>query len=276
MTRRTKNQTIGDLAQTRVREIFERAGWVVNDLFRDYGEDQIIRIFENGDATPYSFFVQSKGVAATTKKPRFSGAEGDRFHVAKITKRHLSQWRRFSLPVLVTLWDQLDDQVYWEMISSNYFAWDSNPRPVKDYVVRISEGNTLDDSGVGRICNLVKDRHEILTNFGDCVKELISLLHQYSSVRVLECDAAGPFMAYTKPASTRVFWWGNTGEILRLLAELNEWNDDQLEEWIQNSLLPVADMSKFVSRAGLRRTSDIIKQLKSQIRDRKYGAASGN
>ncbi len=60
MPKRPRSHEIEEFSRGRLRDLFGRLGWVVWDLHPDYGEDLLVRIFTNGAATHYSFFVQAK------------------------------------------------------------------------------------------------------------------------------------------------------------------------------------------------------------------------
>jgi hypothetical protein len=57
---RPRSHILEDSSRNQLRDIFTRLEWVVWELHPDYGEDFFVRIFTNGMATHYSFFVQAK------------------------------------------------------------------------------------------------------------------------------------------------------------------------------------------------------------------------
>lgn len=61
MPKRPRSHEIEDITRRRLRDIFGTCGWVVWDLYPDYGEDFLVRIFTDAIATHFSFFVQAKG-----------------------------------------------------------------------------------------------------------------------------------------------------------------------------------------------------------------------
>ncbi len=73
MLQRPHSHRIEDLSRNRLRDAFNSVGWVVEDLRKDYGEDLLVRIFEQGVATPLSFFVQAK---ATDRIEDYTNADG--------------------------------------------------------------------------------------------------------------------------------------------------------------------------------------------------------
>jgi Domain of unknown function (DUF4365) len=71
--KRPRSHELETLSRNRLHNIFTQTGWVVEDLDDDYGEDLLVRIFEDGMATPFSFFVQIK---ATDHINRYLHANG--------------------------------------------------------------------------------------------------------------------------------------------------------------------------------------------------------
>ncbi len=55
MTTRPRSHQLESLSRTKVREVFERAGWTIEDLGADYGEDLFVRIFKKGKQRRYHF-----------------------------------------------------------------------------------------------------------------------------------------------------------------------------------------------------------------------------
>jgi Domain of unknown function (DUF4365) len=60
MPKRTRAHEIEELSRGRLRDFFGQLGWVVWDLHPDYGGDLLVRLFAEGNATHYSFFIQAK------------------------------------------------------------------------------------------------------------------------------------------------------------------------------------------------------------------------
>src|SRR5215469_6481106 len=103
MPKRTRSHQLEDLSRNRLHANFEDRGWTVEDLAKDYGEDLMVRIFDSGVATPYSFFVQAK---ATDRIAKFVTRGAIAF---PIETGHLRHWVRFLEPVILTLWDSKQD-----------------------------------------------------------------------------------------------------------------------------------------------------------------------
>ena len=91
MPKRPRQHVLEDLARARLHRDFASIGWSVEDLGKDYGEDLLVRIFEDGHATPWSFFVQSK---ATDHLDKIRLNDG--LHLAvPLASTHLQHWALF-------------------------------------------------------------------------------------------------------------------------------------------------------------------------------------
>jgi hypothetical protein len=73
MPKRPRSHIIEEFSRIRLRDLFTQLGWMVWDLYPDPGEDLLVRIFVNGNATHYSFFIQAK---STDHIDRYMDREG--------------------------------------------------------------------------------------------------------------------------------------------------------------------------------------------------------
>jgi hypothetical protein len=109
MPKRSRSHEIEDISRRRLRDTFAQLGWVVWDLYPDYGEDLLVRIFTNTTATHYSFFVQAKG---TDHLDRYLHRDGK--HIS--FPIDIEHWKKFWEPVVLTIWDSKSGATYWEII----------------------------------------------------------------------------------------------------------------------------------------------------------------
>ncbi|MBF6299065.1 DUF4365 domain-containing protein [Nocardia amamiensis] len=129
----------------KLQRAFLSVGWTVEELHKDYGEDLQVRIFHEGEATPYLFFVQAKHVANAA---RYRTKDG-RYISYPFERQHLEIWEDFSEPVILTLWDVETDQIYWDMAQS--LEWPPTNRKTRQCTVRFPSDNILDQDGLERI-----------------------------------------------------------------------------------------------------------------------------
>lgn len=234
MTRRPRSHSIGDRAQTRVRQRFEDAGFVVNELPRDYGEDLLVRIFQRKLATPFAFLVQSKGGGRTRKRRQTTLDGGERGYRISVTQRHLAQWRDLALPVLVTYWDENEDETYWSFIPTERHVWPnptSNPE-IQDASISVPITNVLDKNGIEEIRVIVVKRHALIRQMAQCITALINLLSKKSTLRRIECDPANMLIIYSdsqESEKTEVFTFlGTAAELMHLHAERTGLTSDDI------------------------------------------------
>ncbi len=102
-----------DISRDTVKGIFHRAGWVISDISPDYGEDELVFIYENGRATGELFFVQLKSVASDRY---YSKSYDSIYYPLKIAS--LRRWERLSLPLVLIIYVYNKDECYWLVIQS--------------------------------------------------------------------------------------------------------------------------------------------------------------
>lgn len=152
MTLRPRSHQLEDQSRTKLRQLFESAGWTVDEIHKDYGEDLIVRIFEGGRATSDYFLVQVK---ATDDIRRFVNVQG----VAEIPVRTSTAvaWNGMVQPVLLILWDARADLLYWSHVQ-NYFhtvSGSSRLAAAKD-TVKIPVGSRLTADDLPALMGIVR------------------------------------------------------------------------------------------------------------------------
>jgi len=158
MPKRPRKHVIEDIARARLHRDFSNIGWTVEDLDRDYGEDLLVWIFERENATPWSFYVQSK---ATDRIDTLLMKDG-RNVAFSITSQHAQHWERFWEPVVLAIYDSKSDVTYWEIIQSYLESTRGlcvdDPR--KTVTIHVPTDNLLDEEGLLRLRNITKSRFE--------------------------------------------------------------------------------------------------------------------
>jgi hypothetical protein len=149
MPKRPRQHVLEDLARARLHRDFSTVGWTVERLEADYNEDFLVRIFEAGRTTPWSFFVQSK---ATDRIGKFRMNDG-RYLTLRLHSKHVRHWTRFAEPVVLTVYDAKKDVTYWEAIQSHLESTgDPDASSNKSTMaVRVPTDNLLDSDGLRRL-----------------------------------------------------------------------------------------------------------------------------
>lgn len=95
-------------SRNRLEKLFIDEGWAVSDVRPDYGEDLNVRIFEDGVASPYYFYVQLK---ATDDIERLRVASNTVAITVPVTTART--WMELAQPLFLILWDAPSDVWYW-------------------------------------------------------------------------------------------------------------------------------------------------------------------
>jgi Domain of unknown function (DUF4365) len=158
MPKRPRQHVLEDTARARLHHDFSRAGWTVENLQKDYGEDLLVRIFEAGLATPWSFYVQSK---ATDRIQRLRLRDGMNFGVS-LPSEHVANWATFWEPVVITVYDAVADVTYWEVIQSQLESRDdvNVAEAGASLTIHVPTENLLDAYGLQRLRNRTRKRFE--------------------------------------------------------------------------------------------------------------------
>jgi hypothetical protein len=244
MPKRPRSHEIEEFSRGRLRDLFGRLGWVVWDLHPDYGEDLLVRIFTDGAATHYSFFVQAK---ATDHIDRYMDKEGANLNFP-IDVDHLKYWEQFWEPVILTVWDSVSDITYWEIVQDYLESNDVNISR-KRLSISIPKTNILDDIGLKRIQEETISRFQRFELTCEGVYALADLLEKSLNVKVVYepgDDTIGVFH-YSKDTGERerldLICLGDLAEMALKAAEITkktpqqlfeQYVDEQIKSWLDN------------------------------------------
>jgi Domain of unknown function (DUF4365) len=185
MPRYPRTHQLETESRLRLREAFTRAGWVTEDLDEDYGEDMLVRIFEEGYATAYAFFVQAK---ATDHIHKYLSSD-QRYVRYPIGIEHLNHWQSYWEPVVFTVYDAQSNDTYWETVQSPELT--IQPRKnAKSVSLKVPTDNLIDEEGLRRIAARTKHRFERFEREQQGAEVLVELLQETLGVKV-EYDPQG-------------------------------------------------------------------------------------
>lgn len=196
-----------DLSRTRVRRAFESAGWTVEDISRDYGEDQLIRIVDAGEPTGLWFFVQVKSAASLS---RYTSANGAVVSYPFAVK-NLQRWARTAVPVLLVLWDAETDRLMWRALGNGMAAEPG----AKTKRLHFRAEDVLEPSALERVWTFVDDAARAGDRHSAGAETLAALLSEATSSRV-EYNPNG-IIVRDRGGSADVYLFG---EMLPVLDEL--------------------------------------------------------
>lgn len=111
---RHRSHTLEDISRNVVKHVFITQGWVSVDLSPDYGEDELVFIYENDRATGELFFAQIKSVESERHYSR--SRDSIRY---PLNTASLRRWTRLSLPVVLIVYIHASTKCYW-LVTQSY------------------------------------------------------------------------------------------------------------------------------------------------------------
>jgi hypothetical protein len=234
MPKRPRSHQLEDISRNRLHRFFEGNGWTVEDLSKDYGEDLLVRIFDNGVSTPLSFFIQAK---ATDNLSRFLGARTSSLK-CPVSTEHLKHWSRFQEPVILTLWDAKSDETFWTCIQETKVVTSRSSRPNRLMShVPIPRGNRLDEKSLKTLRLLTLGRYKRLLREAQGAKTLIELLSREFNIEVEYSAKDGIVSVQVPGEDLRMAFFGPTGaRMQKLCAHLKASPEQILHKALESSL----------------------------------------
>jgi Domain of unknown function (DUF4365) len=225
MPRRPRSHQLEGLSRSRLHQIFEAVGWTVEDIFEDYGEDILVRIFEEGSATPLMLFVQAKATDNSARLLR----KKDGHLLCPIKAEHLDHWRQLQEPVILTLWDSKLDCTYWASVQQIC------ERPTRQGAKRgitvhipISRENQLNIGGLKEIRNLARSRYKRLQREQEAARALIEHLAEKFKIRVESTPESGILIIEDPKGGAEVIFTGKMAAILTKMAKMLKKSPEQI------------------------------------------------
>lgn len=237
---RPRSHQIADKAVVRLHDAFVSAGWTVEDLDKDYGEDLLVRIFKNGQATPYTFYVQSKSTSNVARYVR----RNDAFISYPFKAQHLEHWNDFWEPVVLTIWDSQADVTYWETVQmAERPPGIARKRPV--FFIPLS--NVLNDEGIKRIASRTVQRHRRFAMEQQGAQLLVDRLQEVLGIGIDYNPQAGLLIVTNADGSAGLTPFGKMAERLESMARDS---DISIEELLESRILWFCDLLDAFRRDG--------------------------
>jgi hypothetical protein len=150
------------ISRKQLSERLTEFGWLSTSPV-DLGEDFIVHIYLNREATGVTFHVQEKSVINLSQRRKANSI------VYPFKTKDLKHWAGFSLPVVLIVWDVKTREGRWELIS-NVIAYLDKNRPnwrnnKATATVRIPWENTTDDNGLEKLKQAIG--HEVYPLIAD-------------------------------------------------------------------------------------------------------------
>jgi hypothetical protein len=196
----------------RMHEAFLSLGWTTEILDKDYGEDLLVRIFDQGNATPYTFYVQAKSVESLKRHTRKDGS----YIRYPIDFEHLRHWNDFWDPVFLMLWDRETNVVYWDMVQDAEMPLDMSGKRAK---ILIPKDRRLDRDGLLRVRRKTISRHKRFQREKEGAGALVEVLAQ-SLDAMVEYDPESGILAIVRDSGNPdVFLFGELQQLATEIAE---------------------------------------------------------
>jgi hypothetical protein len=242
---RPRSHQIADRSIARLHDFFVSAGWTVEDLDKDYGEDLLVRIFRDGQATPYSFYIQAK---STDNIKRYMRRNDDYMHYP-FTSKHLTHWKDFWEPVILTVWDARADITYWETAQTPEREPDLNASQSTFF---IPLNNKLDEEGLKRILSRAVTRHERFTREQEGAQLLVDRLQETIGAKIEYNAQAGILLVHEPGGGARVTVFGKLAERLNRVENVfdDAGLDFSLEESVNNWMITYTEMVEALHGGG--------------------------
>ena len=143
--RRTREHVIADLSVNHVERLVLRCGWTVERVQHDYGLDLIMRTYSgSGQIQSGSVWFQLK---ATEHIPRLR--DGRKIPV-RVEWRDLLLWVNEPMPVILIVYDAVQDRSYWLHVQE-YFRgrdWAARIEMTTTVTVHVPAANVLDETAI--------------------------------------------------------------------------------------------------------------------------------
>ncbi|WP_062986025.1 DUF4365 domain-containing protein [Nocardia anaemiae] len=192
---------------------FLSAGWTVEELHRDYGEDLHVRIFDDGEPTPFRFFVQAKHIHHAS---RCRSSDG-RYVSYPFKRHHMQLWEDFWDPVVLTLWDVEKDRIYWDIAQT--LEWPPTDKETRTCLIRFPTDNLLDPDGLARIRSRTIARSQRLEVQLSGVQVLINRICALFDTEIDYDPRAGRLLITLPNGDGDLTFFGWMGEILPELMQ---------------------------------------------------------
>ncbi len=143
--RRTQQHVIADLSINHVERLVLRCRWTIERVRHDYGLDLIMRTYsDTGEIQSGSVWFQLK---ATEKLPK---PRGNLTIPIRVEWRDLLSWLNEPMPVILIIYDAVEDKAYWLHVQE-YFRgrdWAARSGLTTTVTLYLPIANVLDEAAV--------------------------------------------------------------------------------------------------------------------------------
>lgn len=214
----------GDIGVSEVKTLFLRAGWIVNEIHSDYGEDLMVQPTRRGQVEKSRLFAQVKTVGASSA-------------CRSVTLRcsDLFLWQFIQEPFLLIVWMEAEGKAYAQ--------WMNRGRDPTEYTegtyVRVSVGQML-ELNRSRLDYLHSELRNI--SYRSTLEHLSDFIESNGGY-----NSADPQVAKAKLAATKIG--------LRMLSQDGILRKNRRGEWFVESGYLIRNLEPIVDYAASRGNS---------------------
>jgi hypothetical protein len=149
MTKLPLNMQQEGISRDQLSERFKTFGWIPNPTNIDLGEDFIVHILVNAEETGIVFHLQEKSIIDIDERRK------NDFLVYKFEIQDIFDWEKFSIPVVLVVWDikqrlgkwiLVDDAI--KVLNEKKPNWRNNKKSISIY---LPWENNTDDEGLTKL-----------------------------------------------------------------------------------------------------------------------------
>lgn len=151
----TRRSVPADDQETRsIGQFIDRVGelkWKPQGPRKDYGEDYLVQIWDDGVPSGLSFYVQIKSITNAEKRKGKRDPETLRY---KLEVKDIDHWAAHAVPVVLVIWDVQARVGYWQTIRRIVEGLEKEKprwREKASVTVNVPVTNTTNDEGMGRL-----------------------------------------------------------------------------------------------------------------------------
>jgi len=138
---RNTTQRTDRLGVLKLGDFFARVGWLFREqLFDDYGIDAQVEIADGHNALGSLIGIQIKSGSS------YFSEQTESTIVFRSNHKHIKYWLRHSLPVIIVLYNDAADTLYWEIISEETIKSTG-----KAWRIDVPKENILSEESLGKL-----------------------------------------------------------------------------------------------------------------------------
>ena len=129
------------LGVLKLADYFAKAGWLFREqLVHDYGIDAEVEIADGDNATGALIGIQVKSGSS------YFSEQTDKSIIFRSDNKHINYWLQHDLPVIVVLYDDASEILYWEVVSE-----DTIKPAGKGWRIDVPRGNILTKESLAKL-----------------------------------------------------------------------------------------------------------------------------